>query len=57
MGGAGDRALALYVAFATVLSQVAAEERLVLVLDDLHWADAPTLRLVRELVTRPGAPS
>ena len=32
----------LYVAFATVLSQVAAEERLVLVLDDLHWADAPT---------------
>ena len=45
----------LYVAFATVLSQVAAEERLVLVLDDLHWADAPTLRLVRELVTRPGS--
>ena len=45
----------LYVAFATVLSQVAAEDRLVLVLDDLHWADAPALRLVRELVTRSGS--
>jgi DNA-binding SARP family transcriptional activator len=44
----------LYVAFATVLSQVAAEDRLALVLDDLHWADPPTLRLIRELVTRPG---
>jgi DNA-binding SARP family transcriptional activator len=45
----------LYVAFATVLSRVAAQERLALVLDDLHWADAPALRLVCELVTRAGS--
>ena len=44
----------LHVAFATVLSRVAAAERLVLVLDDLQWADRPTLRLVRDLVGRPG---
>src|SRR6185312_9117758 len=45
----------LFVAFTTVLSRVADRERLALVLDDLQWADAPTLRLVRELVTRTGS--
>jgi predicted ATPase len=42
------------VAFATVLSRVAAADRLVLVLDDLQWADRPTMQLVRDLVGRPG---
>jgi DNA-binding SARP family transcriptional activator len=45
----------LFVAFATVLSRVAERERLALVLDDLQWADAATLRLVRELITRNGS--
>jgi DNA-binding SARP family transcriptional activator len=45
----------LFVAFATVLSRIAERDRLALVLDDLHWADAATLRLVRELLTRSGS--
>ena len=45
----------LYVAFATVLARIAGSERLALVLDDLHWADAATLRLVCELIARPGS--
>ena len=45
----------LFVAFATVLSRVAERGQLALVLDDLQWADAPTLRLVRELVSRTGS--
>ena len=45
----------LFVAFATVLSRVVAEQRLALVLDDLQWADGPTLRLVRELIARTGS--
>ena len=35
------------------LEEVAARRPLVLALDDLHWADRPTLLLVRRLATRP----
>jgi hypothetical protein len=45
----------LFVAFATLLGRVVAQQRLALVLDDLQWADGPTLRLVRELITRTGS--
>ena len=33
----------------TTLGRVAADRTLVLVFDDLHWADRPTLRLLRHL--------
>ena len=35
---------------ASLLRAVAAEHPLILVLDDLHWADGPTLLLLRHLV-------
>jgi DNA-binding SARP family transcriptional activator len=47
-----DRAR-LFDAVAEWLEEVAARRPLVLALDDLHWADRPTLLLVRRLATRP----
>jgi predicted ATPase/class 3 adenylate cyclase len=39
----------LHDAFATLLSSLAAESQLVVVIEDVHWADASTLELTREL--------
>jgi DNA-binding SARP family transcriptional activator/tetratricopeptide (TPR) repeat protein len=47
-----DRAR-MFDAVAEWLEEVAARRPLVLALDDLHWADRPTLILVRRLATRP----
>jgi hypothetical protein len=47
-----DRAR-MFDAVAEWLEEVAATRPLVLALDDLHWADRPTLLLVRRLATRP----
>ena len=43
----------MFDALAELLEGVAARRPLVLVLDDLHWADRSTLLLVRRLATRP----
>ena len=40
----------LFESVASLLRAVAAEHPLILVLDDLHWADGPTLLLLRHLV-------
>jgi class 3 adenylate cyclase len=40
----------LYAAAAGLLEGAAAQEPIVLVLDDLHWADGPTLSLLRHIV-------
>jgi DNA-binding SARP family transcriptional activator/tetratricopeptide (TPR) repeat protein len=47
-----DRAR-MFEAVAEWLEELAANRPLVLALDDLHWADRPTLLLVRRLATRP----
>jgi class 3 adenylate cyclase len=41
----------LYAAAAALLKEAAEEEPLLLILDDLHWADSPTLSLLRHVVT------
>ena len=41
----------LYAAAAGLLEGAAAQEPIVLVLDDLHWADGPTLSLLRHVMT------
>ncbi len=41
-------------AVAALIGEVGAEAPLVLVFDDLHWADRPTLQLLRHLVRAPG---
>lgn len=41
----------LYAAAAGLLEGAAEEEPLLLILDDLHWADSPTLALLRHVVT------
>ncbi len=41
----------LYAAAAGLLEGAAAQEPVVLLLDDLHWADGPTLSLLRHVVT------
>jgi class 3 adenylate cyclase len=41
----------LYAAAAALLEGAAEEEPLLLILDDLHWADSPTLSLMRHVVT------
>jgi AAA ATPase domain len=42
----------LFEAVLQLLLHVAAERPLLLILEDLHWADAPTVRLLRELPRR-----
>jgi eukaryotic-like serine/threonine-protein kinase len=39
-----------------MLRRIAARAPLVLAIDDLHWTDADSLQLLRELVRQPGAP-
>lgn len=47
----------LFEAVSAVLDAVAAGRPLLLVLDDLHWAERPTIRLLQYLAARPqGAP-
>ena len=41
----------LYAAIAGLLEQAGEHEPLLLILDDLHWADAPTLSLLRHVVS------
>lgn len=57
--GSGDGRFRLYRAVTAVVRVVAAERPLALFLDDLHWADAPSLELLRflagELGDRPVA--
>jgi DNA-binding SARP family transcriptional activator len=43
----------LFEAVVTLLGAIAASEPLLLVLDDLHWADRPTLQLLRHLIRSP----
>jgi predicted ATPase/class 3 adenylate cyclase len=52
-GDPGSERYRLLDALAAVLDQVAGERTITLVLDDLHWADQPTLLAVRHLVRRP----
>jgi DNA-binding SARP family transcriptional activator/tetratricopeptide (TPR) repeat protein len=47
------RRLRFFDAVAALLGQAAAQAPLVLVFDDLHWADRPTLQLIRHLVRSP----
>jgi class 3 adenylate cyclase len=44
----------LYAAAAGILEQAAGQRPLVLILDDLHWADSPTLSLLRHVVSTAG---
>jgi hypothetical protein len=41
----------MYAAAAGLLEDAGAKEPLLLIIDDLHWADAPTLSLLRHLVS------
>jgi class 3 adenylate cyclase/tetratricopeptide (TPR) repeat protein len=41
----------MYAAVAGLLEQAAEQESLMLILDDLHWADTPTLSLLRYVAT------
>ena len=47
-------ALRLFDAVGDMLDAVAASRPLLLVLDDLHWAEPPTIRLLRHLAARSG---
>ena len=46
--------LRLFDAFATSLDAIAGERPLLLILEDLHWAEAATIRLLVHLAGRPG---
>jgi DNA-binding SARP family transcriptional activator len=48
-----SRRLRLFEAIAALLEEAGAHGPLVLVFDDLHWADRPTLQLLRHLVRAP----
>ena len=53
-GGDGDgRRLRFFDAVAALLGEIGAQAPLVLVFDDLHWADRPTLQLLKHLVRSP----
>jgi DNA-binding SARP family transcriptional activator len=49
----GAQRLRFFDAVAALLAEVAGEAPLLVVLDDLHWADQPTLQLVTHLVRAP----
>ena len=50
---AGTERRRLFDALAALLAELAAGAPLLLVFDDLHWADSPTLQLLRHLVRAP----
>ena len=52
-GDPDGRRLRLFEAIAALLGEAGTREPLVLVFDDLHWADRPTLQLLRHLVRAP----
>ncbi|HET6551879.1 MAG TPA: AAA family ATPase [Solirubrobacter sp.] len=55
--GDGEDRLRLFDAVAAALAAAAAQQPLVVVLEDLHWADASSLRLLEHVVdAEPGAP-
>jgi hypothetical protein len=51
----GAERLMLFEAFVSFLGRVAETGPLLLILDDLHWADGPTLTLLRHLLRRGSA--
>ena len=53
IGDPDGRRLRLFDAIAALLDEAGAHAPLVLVFDDLHWADRPTLQLLRHLVRAP----
>ncbi len=52
-GDADARRLRFFDAMAALLGEAGARAPLVLVFDDLHWADRPTLQLLRHIVRSP----
>ena len=52
-GDPDSRRLRLFDAIAALLDEAGAHAPIVLVFDDLHWADRPTLQLLRHLVRAP----
>ena len=54
--GHGGERYVLFGAVGSLLSAASARQPLVLVLDDLHWADVPTVLLVHHLLAVPGRP-
>ena len=52
-GEADARRLRLFDAMAALLVEIAGAAPLLVVLDDLHWADLPTLQLIAHLVRAP----
>jgi DNA-binding SARP family transcriptional activator len=52
-GEADARRLRLFDALAALLAEIAGEAPLLVLLDDLHWADRPTLQLIGHLVRAP----
>lgn len=50
-GGQAERRFALFEHVRESLTGIAAECGLVVMLDDVHWADAPSLRLIRHLAS------
>ena len=50
---AGTERQRLFDALAALLAELAAGAPLLLVFDDLHWADSPTVQLLRHLVRAP----
>ena len=53
LGDADARRLRFFDAVAALLAALAGDAPAVVVFDDLHWADRPTLQLVRHLVRSP----
>jgi len=53
IGEAGTVRLRLFDAIAALLAEIAGAAPLLVVLDDLHWADHPTLQLIAHLVRSP----
>jgi tetratricopeptide (TPR) repeat protein len=54
--GHGGERYVLFGAVGAVLSAASARQPVVLVLDDLHWADVPTVLLIHHLLAVPGRP-